>query len=149
MRRSLIAVLLASGAVSCEGSTTAASPTPTNPDLLSVPVVTRVPLPSAPPPTATPSPTPTTQSSVQTITVNVTFFDPKEVTVAVGTKVVWVTVGSGEQTHDVVAVDGSFRSASPITPGAMFSYTFEKPGEYPYVCSFHIREGMTGKIVVK
>lgn len=149
MRSRLIAALLASVAASCGGSTTAASPTPTNPDLLLVPVLTRVPLPSAPPPTATPSPTPTTQSAVQTITVNVTFFDPKEVTIAVGTKVVWVTVGSGEQTHDVVAVDGSFRSASPITPGAMFSYAFEKPGEYPYVCSFHIREGMTGKIIVK
>ncbi len=149
MRSRLIAPLLASVAVSCGGSTTAASPTPTNLDLLPVPVLTRLPQPSAPSAAANPSPTTTAQSAVQTITVNVTFFAPKEVTVAVGTKVVWVTVGSGEQTHDVLAVDGSFRSASPITPGAMFSYTFEKPGEYPYVCSFHIREGMTGKIIVK
>ncbi len=144
MRSRLIAWLLASVAMSCGGGTSAASPLPTNPDLL-----TRVPLLSAAPPAPTPSPTPTAQGAVQTITVNSTFFDPKEVTIAVGTKVVWVTVGSGEQTHDVVAVDGSFRSASPMAPGATFAYAFAKPGEYPYLCSFHIREGMTGKIIVK
>jgi plastocyanin len=31
----------------------------------------------------------------------------------------------------------------------MFMYTFTKPGEYSYVCSFHIPEGMTGKIIVR
>lgn len=76
------------------------------------------------------------------------FFTPDEVTVAVGGTVTWEII-SGDARHDVVASDGSFRSNSPMNRGELFSYTFVRPGEYPYVCSFHIVEHMMGKIVVK
>jgi len=61
----------------------------------------------------------------------------------------WRWKDNASPSHDVVAVDGSFRSQSPMETGAMFSYTFTAAGEYAHVCSFHIREGMTGKIIVK
>ena len=31
----------------------------------------------------------------------------------------------------------------------MFTYTFTKEGEYRYLCSYHIPEGMFGKVIVK
>ena len=49
---------------------------------------------------------------------------------------------------DVVSVDGLFRSNVPMSRGVdMFMYTFARPGEYSYLCSFH--PAMTGKIIVK
>ena len=64
------------------------------------------------------------------------FFAPDEVTVAVGSTVTW-QIDAGENPHDVVATDGSFRSNMPMNRGDIFSYTFTKAGEYAYVCSFH------------
>ncbi len=75
-------------------------------------------------------------------------FAPDEVTVAVGTTVVW-QITQGENPHDVVASDGSFNSNSPMARGGTFSYTFTKAGEYAYVCSFHVVEHMSGKVIVK
>jgi len=68
--------------------------------------------------------------------------------VAVGATVVW-QVSQGENLHDVVASDGSFRSNSPMNRVDTFSYTFAKAGEYAYLCSFHIVEHMVGKVIVK
>ncbi len=76
------------------------------------------------------------------------YFAPDEITIAVGGTVSWEIV-AGDAKHDVVASDGSFRSSSPMNRGDIFSFTFTKAGEYPYICSFHIVEHMTGKIVVK
>jgi plastocyanin len=77
------------------------------------------------------------------------FFAPQEITVVVGATVTW-QINQGENNHDVVSTDGLFHSNVPMTRGVdMFMYTFTKPGEYSYVCSFHIPEGMTGKIIVK
>jgi len=76
------------------------------------------------------------------------FFGPDEITVAVGATVTWEII-SGDAKHDVVASDGSFRSNSPMNRGDTFSYTFAKPGEYAYICTFHTIEHMVGKVVVK
>ena len=77
------------------------------------------------------------------------FFAPDELVVAAGATVTWEIV-SGDAQHDVVSVDKFFQSNSPMGRGGdTFSYTFTSPGEYKYVCSYHINEGMTGKIVVK
>ncbi|GLG02294.1 hypothetical protein Alches_23350 [Alicyclobacillus hesperidum subsp. aegles] len=72
-------------------------------------------------------------------------FSPSKITVPVGTTVVWtnndlvvhsVTSGSGKPSglfdHDVA-------------PFATFSYTFTKPGTYPYYCKYH---SMSGTVVV-
>lgn len=75
-------------------------------------------------------------------------FTPDEITVAVGTTVMW-QISQGENPHDVIASDGSFNSSSPMSRGDTFSYTFTKAGEFAYFCSFHVAEHMSGKVIVK
>jgi plastocyanin len=77
------------------------------------------------------------------------YFAPAEINVTVGATVTW-QIASGENNHDVVSSDGIFRSNSPMTRGVdMFTFTFTRPGEYSYVCSYHIPQGMVGKVIVK
>lgn len=71
-------------------------------------------------------------------------FDPQTLTVAVGTTVVWTN--SDDIPHTVVSTDGVFKSKVRDTD-EKFSYTFTKPGTYPYFCSVHPK--MTGKVVVQ
>lgn len=61
-------------------------------------------------------------------------FSPAEVTIPVGTTVVWTNSDSAQ--HSVLANDGTFSSA-PLGPGATFSFTFSEPGTYDYICGFH------------
>ena len=77
------------------------------------------------------------------------YYQPQEITVAVGATVTW-QIATGENQHDVVSTDNLFRSNSPMNRGVdMFTFTFTKPGVYTYVCSYHVPEQMVGKIVVK
>ena len=60
-------------------------------------------------------------------------FTPKEVTVPAGATVEWVDeVGR----HTVEADDGSFKSDT-LTADGKYEHTFDKPGAYPYFCTFH------------
>ncbi len=93
-------------------------------------------------PTATPA-----RSTTAWVTILDNSFAPEEVSVGVGTTVEWQS--QGENPHDVVAADGTFTSSSPLSRGNIFSYTFTKPGEYAYFCSFHIAEHMSGTVIVK
>jgi plastocyanin len=70
-------------------------------------------------------------------------FNPKELTVKVGTTVTWTNKDSAG--HDVKAADGSWGSAT-LTNGQSFSKVFDKEGTYAYVCTFH--PGMAGTIIV-
>ena len=75
-------------------------------------------------------------------------FDPKEVTVTVGTTVDWLDQGGR---HTVTADDGSFKSATMVS-GDHFKYRFDHPGVYRYYCSFHGSPGgkdMAGSVTVK
>jgi plastocyanin len=74
------------------------------------------------------------------------FFDPSTITVRVGTTVIWRN--NGQQTHDVHARDGSFNSP-PLDPGNAFTFTFIKPGQYPYYCIPHEGDGMVGQVEVR
>lgn len=74
------------------------------------------------------------------------FFDPATAVVKVGMTVTWVVVGS--QVHNVNAYDGSFRSPD-MGPGGRYSFTFNKPGRYQYLCTPHYGDGMAGVIVVE
>ena len=77
------------------------------------------------------------------------YFAPDEINVTVGATVSW-QISSGENNHDVVSNEGLFRSNSPMTRGVdVFTFTFTRPGEFRYVCSYHIPQGMVGKVVVK
>ena len=71
-------------------------------------------------------------------------FGPVLLTVALGTKVTWTN--RDDIPHTVVADDKTFKSKA-LDTDETFSYTFDKPGTYPYFCSIHPH--MTGKVVVK
>ncbi|WP_435195464.1 halocyanin domain-containing protein [Natronomonas sp. EA1] len=72
-------------------------------------------------------------------------FDPTAILVDAGTKITWEWVAG---THNVVAVDGSFRSGDPVE-GGTYTYTFDEPGVYTYFCEPHRGLGMKGAVVVQ
>lgn len=71
-------------------------------------------------------------------------FAPVTLTVGVGTTVTWTN--RDDIPHTVVSDDKVFKSKVMDTD-EKFSYTFSKPGTYPYFCSVHPK--MTGTVVVK
>jgi plastocyanin len=101
---------------------------------------TTPPTPAAPPastPAAPPTPTPTT-SSEPYVEIGDNTFTPQELTIPVGTTVVWEH--HGQRPHTVTADDGSFTSDT-LNNGATFEQTFDTPGIYPYYCEFHGNPG--------
>lgn len=71
-------------------------------------------------------------------------FGPVMLTVPVGTTVTWTN--KDDIPHTVVSTDGAFKS-KVLDTDEKFSFTFTKPGNYPYFCSIHPK--MTGKVVVQ
>ena len=71
-------------------------------------------------------------------------FGPAAITVAVGTTVTWTN--RDDIPHTVVSDDKVFKS-KVLDTDEKFSYTFIKPGTYPYFCSVHPK--MTGKVIVQ
>jgi plastocyanin len=71
-------------------------------------------------------------------------FAPASLTVAAGATVTWVN--HDEEPHTVVSASGDFRSGA-LDSADKFSFRFDHPGTYKYVCSIHPH--MTGTIVVK
>jgi plastocyanin len=71
-------------------------------------------------------------------------FGPATITVAAGTTVTWTN--RDDIPHTVVADDKMFKS-KVLDTDEKFSYTFSKPGMYPYFCSVHPK--MTGKVIVQ
>ncbi|WP_085694873.1 MULTISPECIES: cupredoxin family copper-binding protein [unclassified Pseudomonas] len=70
-------------------------------------------------------------------------FGPKDLTVAVGTKVTWVN--DDQIPHTVAETHKAFRSGALDTDDT-FSWVFDTPGEFDYFCVLHPQ--MIGKIVV-
>lgn len=77
-------------------------------------------------------------------TVIDTAFEPRELTVKVGTEVTWDQIG--DQPHSVTAVNGEFDSSPKCSPlksencdfeGDTYSFTFEEAGTYEYYCRIH------------
>ena len=71
-------------------------------------------------------------------------FAPTSLTVKAGSTVTW-TNKDGEP-HTVVSETGLFRSGA-LDTNESFSFRFDQPGTYRYVCSIHPR--MTGTIQVQ
>jgi plastocyanin len=71
-------------------------------------------------------------------------FAPLSLTVKAGSTVTWTN--KDEEPHTVTSDTGLFRSGALDTNDS-FSYRFEKPGTYHYLCSIHPR--MTGTIIVQ
>ena len=86
------------------------------------------------------------QQKSQSAEVNIDNFSfgPQELKVPVGTTVVWTN--RDDIPHNVVSTEGVFKS-KVLDTDEKFSFTFTKPGAYPYFCSIHPK--MTGKVVVQ
>jgi plastocyanin len=81
------------------------------------------------------------------VTVSNNKFEPKMINIKAGSEVIWE---NKEGTHTVTADDGSWAS-STLTPGQTYSHKFDKPGKYPYYCTFHGGkggQGMAGVVTV-
>ena len=79
-----------------------------------------------------------------TIVVKDFMFQPMSSTVKVGTTVTWLN--KDDEPHTVVSDNGAFRSAAMDT-NETFSFEFDQPGTYHFVCSIH--PSMVGTIVVQ
>jgi plastocyanin len=81
-----------------------------------------------------------------TVTIEISNYNfiPSEVTVAPGTRVVWVN--HDEMVHSIVSTDHLFGSQGMDTDDE-YSFVFEKEGDYGYLCSLH--PYMTGSIKVR
>jgi len=73
-------------------------------------------------------------------------FVSSRIMVKLGTKVTWANVGNN--LHDTSSYDGLWTSGS-FPRGESFSYTFDKPGAYQYVCRQHFLQGMRGIVTVQ
>ena len=73
-------------------------------------------------------------------------FGPVTLTVPVGTAV--TRTNRDDIPHTIVSTDDpkAFK-AKVLDTDEKFSFTFSKPGTYPYFCSIHPK--MTGKVVVE
>ena len=84
-----------------------------------------------------------------TVTVDMlsgpTRFEPAEITIRPGTTVTWIT-RSGS--HTTTSTTGLWDSVERLPVGESYSYTFNQPGVYPYVCTPHVDQGMVGRIIV-
>ncbi len=69
-------------------------------------------------------------------------FEPKVITVAAGTTVTWTN--NDHFTHNVRVENGE---TMEMKPGESASYTFDSPGTYAYICTFHPHD-MTGTVIV-
>ncbi|MCW4352411.1 plastocyanin/azurin family copper-binding protein [Hoyosella sp. YIM 151337] len=75
-------------------------------------------------------------------------YTPETLVIDAGTTVEWV-FDDGPIAHNVVGVSENSPPdfASPMIAQDTWSYTFESPGEYEYICSEHPQK--TGVIVVE
>jgi uncharacterized repeat protein (TIGR01451 family) len=67
------------------------------------------------------------------VSINDFYFDPPELTVSLGTTVVWQNQGS--VTHTVSITD--VVSSDDIGPGDIFTHTFNTPGTFAYQCAHY------------
>lgn len=72
-------------------------------------------------------------------------FEPKDVTVKVGTKVTWKNLE--DIPHNVVAEKGATFESDTFGKDGTFVFTAAKPGTIAYVCTIH--PGMAGTLSVE
>jgi plastocyanin len=82
------------------------------------------------------------------ITIQNFSFEPKALTIVPGTEVTWFN--GDEEPHNIVNADPGqprlFRSPG-LDGGEKYTFTFDKPGTYRYICSIHPH--MEGTIIVR
>jgi plastocyanin len=87
--------------------------------------------------------TPASAGSGPTVTADNYSFSPKTVTISAGQRVKW---NDTKGTHTVTFRHSSYDKT--ISKGDTVSRKFKHPGTYKYVCTFHIQQGMKGKVIV-
>ncbi len=86
----------------------------------------------------------TSPPQVQDVKIENFTFGPASLTVPSGTTVRWTN--HDDIPHTVVSEDVSFKSRA-LDTGDQYTYTFQEPGTYEYVCTLHPR--MKGTITVR
>ena len=79
-----------------------------------------------------------------TVDISKFAFAPKDVTVPVGTRVVWTN--KDDAPHTVTSHDKSFASKGMDTDDR-YEHTFEREGDFAYICTVH--PFMTGTVHVR
>ena len=79
------------------------------------------------------------------ITIDNFSFAPATLTVPAGSVVTWIN--HDDIPHTVVSEDNVTFKSHALDTDEKFSFTFSKPGTYPYFCSLHPK--MTGKVIVQ
>jgi plastocyanin len=64
-------------------------------------------------------------------------FDPVAIRVPIGTTVTWRNTDNF--THAVSVVTGGFPNLS-LAPGQSGTISFDQPGEYAYICTYHAQD---------
>jgi plastocyanin len=90
--------------------------------------------------------------TVEVLATGVLTFEPPDITITVGDSVHWTGLSLGF--HTVAEVDdaaafiwnGGFHSAAGASE---FTFTFNTPGAFFYVCEPHVLDGMRGSITVE
>ena len=73
-------------------------------------------------------------------------FAPANLTVAAGTKIVWIN--HDEEPHTIKSADTAVAFKSPaLDTGDRFTFVFDRPGTYKYFCTIHSH--MVGTITIQ
>jgi plastocyanin len=94
--------------------------------------------------TSAPDTTAPAESRVEVSIASVAF-GPDEITVPLGTTVVW-TNDEDAVPHTSTSDDGLWNSGT-LDPGESFEFTFDEPGTFAYFCRIH--PSMTATIIVE
>ena len=102
---------------------------------------TLIPTSAAPTSTAVPSSSTESPSQVgeQTLTANIVNFTHKDLSVRVGTTVAWVNGDRAPHTTTSGAPgdETGIWDSGDLVQNAVFSFTFNEAGTFPYFCSIH------------
>ncbi|HWM13997.1 MAG TPA: plastocyanin/azurin family copper-binding protein, partial [Gaiellaceae bacterium] len=77
-------------------------------------------------------------------TIEAFVFEPERIEATAGQRVTWTNHDPAE--HTVTQEGGGFDSGT-MAAGGRFTQTFDRPGDYRYVCALH--PGMKGVVVVR
>lgn len=89
---------------------------------------------------------PAAPASGATVIMSDNRFRPSTLKVARGTTVTWLN--HGVNLHTVSELGRVFESGS-VPAGGTYSFTFDQPGTYRYLCRQHFRGGMAGTVIVE
>jgi plastocyanin len=81
---------------------------------------------------------------VVTVRINGMRFEPANLSIKPGTRVTWV---QGDRMPHVISGEASGLRSNTLYTGQEYSYIFQQPGSYDYVCDLH--PSMKGRVVVE